>query len=431
MEYVIIGGSAAGISAAEAIRGKDKKGNITLISQEEVPLYSRCLLPYYLAGSINEEKLRFKPTTFFKDNKIEAILGVKAEKVLSDKKKIILSNKKEIPYDKLLIATGSSSQMLDIPGADKKGVFGLRTIKDANEIKDLLKSVKTALILGGGLIGTRSVYALKPHGVKIKVIIKSNQVLSQMLDADSAEIIRNHLEKQGIEIITGLEAKEILGNGSVKGVVLDNGEKIDCQLIIIGKGVKPNLDLVRESKIKTDSGIISDDYLKTTNDDIYTAGDCAQVKDLITGQSVLSALWISAVLQGRIAGLNMVQEKQKYEGALSMNSVEFFGLPVISIGATRLKDSSLEELKIINKQQNIYKKIILKDNKIIGVILINKIDNAGIYNSLIRKKADISFIKNQLMDDTFDFAKIMPIVKDNQDKFYEEEYKELLIGGQF
>ena len=192
MDYLIIGGSAAGINAAEAIRSKDKKGKITLVSQEEFPLYSRCLLPYYLAGSIDQERLKFKPKTFFKDNNIEAILGVVVKEVLPDKKKVILSNKKELPYDKLLIATGSSSQMLNIPGADKKGVFGLRTIKDAIGIKDLLKSVKSAAILGGGLIGTRSVYALKPHGVKIKVIIKSNQVLSQILDTEGAGIIKNH-----------------------------------------------------------------------------------------------------------------------------------------------------------------------------------------------------------------------------------------------
>lgn len=428
MDYIIIGGSAAGISAAEAIRSKDKKGNITLISQEEFPLYSRCLLPYYLAGSIDEERLKFKPNSFFKDNNIEARLGVTVNRVLADKKKVILSDKKELSFDKLLIATGSDSQMIDIPGSNKKGVFGLRTIKDALGIRDLLKSVKTAAILGGGLIGTRSVYALKPHGVKIKVIIKSNQVLSQILDAAGGEIIKNHLEKQGVEILTGLEAKEILGQAQVKGVTLDNGEKVDCQLIIIGKGVKPSIDLIKESRIKTDAGILADDYLKTTADDIYTAGDCAQVKDLITNQSGLSALWVSAVLQGRIAGLNMAGEKQKYDGAISMNAIDFFGLPLITIGATKLKDSSLEELKIINKDKNIYKKIILKDNKIVGAILINNLDNAGIYNSLVRKRVDISPIKNWLLDDNFDFAKIIPLVKDNQDKFREEEYRELLIS---
>jgi len=419
MNYVIIGASAAGISAIESIRETDKNGKITVVSDENYPIYSRCLLSYYLAGTISEEKLKYRDDDFYKKNNVNAILGKKVELVLPDKK-VKLSDSTIVPFDKLLIATGSRSKTEKIPGVQLEGVLGLRNIEDAKKIEVRLDKTKTAVMLGGGLIGLRAAYALHKRGVKVTVVVKSKHVLSQILDEEGASFIQKEMEKQGIKILTGLSATEIVGNKDVNGVVLENGEKIDCEIVVIGKGVQANTELVKGTDIKTERGIIVDDELKTTVSDIYSAGDVAQTSDLITGEKTINALWPNAVIQGKIAGLNMAGKNIKYDGSLAMNSVEFFGLPTISYGITKPKGEGYEF--IVKKK---YKKFVLKNNKIVGFVLVGDIDNAGVYGSLLRKKIDISSVKNKLLENNFNFAKILPLIKEHKDKFFEKEYDEV------
>ncbi|MFA5778541.1 MAG: FAD-dependent oxidoreductase [Elusimicrobiota bacterium] len=419
MNYVIIGASAAGISAIESIRETDKNGKITIVSDEDYPIYSRCLLSYYLAGTISEEKLKYRDDDFYKKNNVNAILGKKVELVLPDKK-VKLSDSTIVPFDKLLIATGSRSKTEKIPGVQLEGVFGLRNIADAKKIEERLNKTKTAVMLGGGLIGLRAAYALYKKGVKVIVVVKSKQVLSQILDEEGASFVQKEMEKQGIKILTGLSATEIVGNKDVNGVVLENGVKIDCEIVVIGKGVQANTELVKGTDIKTEWGIIVDDELKTTVSDIYSAGDVAKTSDLITGEKTINALWPNAVIQGKIAGLNMAGKNIKYDGSLAMNSVEFFGLPTISYGITKPKGEGYEF--IVRKN---YKKLVLKDNKIVGFVLAGDVDNAGVYGSLLKKKIDVSSIKTGLLENNFNFAKILPLIKEHKDKFFEKEYDEV------
>ncbi|MFH1540271.1 MAG: FAD-dependent oxidoreductase [Elusimicrobiota bacterium] len=419
MNYLIIGASAAGISCIEAIRSIDKEGKVTVVSNENYPIYSRCLLSYYLAETISEEKLKYRDDDFYKKNNVNTIFGKKVELVLPDKK-VKLSDGTIIPYDKLLIATGSHSKMEKILGVQLENVFGLRNIEDAKKIEKDLSKTNIAVILGGGLIGLRAAYALHMRGIKVVIVVKSKYVLSQMLDEEGAMFVQKKIESEGIKIITGFAAKEIYGDKKVSGVVLENGEKINCQIVIIGKGVQANTELVKETDIKTGWGIVVDEYLQTNVRDIYAAGDVVQTNDLITGESTTNAIWPNAVIQGKIAGLNIVGKKIKYDGSMSMNSIEFFGLPTISCGITKPKTEEYEILK--NKKQNFYKKIVLKDNRIVGFVLINNIDKAGIYETLIRKKIDVSEIKDKLLENNFNFAKILPLIKKYGDGFFEKEY---------
>lgn len=426
MEYVIIGASAAGISAVESIRSVDPKGKITVISEENYPIYSRCLLSYYLAGDLSEEKLKYRPDDFFKRFDVNSIIGKKVTEVAKDKK-LKLSDGSVVSFDKLLISTGSRSKQENIPGNGKEGVYGLRNIDDAKKIEERLGKTKLSVILGGGLIGLRSAYAMHRRGIKVTVIIRSPHVLSQILDAEGASLVQKRMEDEGIRIITGMAAKEITGNKEVAGITLENGEKIDCQLIIIGKGVQANIEIIKNTGMKTELGIIADDYLQSSMPDIYVAGDVAQAKDLVTGELSINALWPNAVLQGRIAGLNMAGKKQKYNGSLLMNSVEFFNLPTISCGLTKPKDKSFEVITAKNDKNTAYKRFVIKENKLVGFVLVNEVDNAGIYNSLIRKKIDIVSIKNKLLDKNFDFSKILRLIKQNKNDFSEREYQEFLV----
>lgn len=424
MHYAIIGGSAAGVNAVEGVRSIDKKSKITLISDEDYLLYSRCLLSYFVAGKLPEEKLKFKPADFYKANSVEAKLGVRAEKLDLKNKKISLSDKSSIEYDKLLLATGASAKMENIKGIDKKGVFALRTIKDAKGILSMIKSVKTTAVLGGGLVGLKAAYALHEQGKKIKVVVKSKQVLSQILDTDGASYIQEFIQKKGIEVMTGVAATEVTGNGAVKGLLLDNGSKLDCELVIIGKGVSPNMELIKDTEVKTHWGILTDETQKTTAQDIYAAGDVAETFDFTQQSTDTNAIWPAACWQGKIAGLNMAGKKAVYEGSMAMNSVEFFGMPTISMGITKPKTEEFQQLA--RKEKESYRKIVLKDNRIVGVVMVGKIDNAGVIGLLMRKKIDVSGLKDLLLDDNFDFAKVMPLIKENKESFKEEEFEHII-----
>jgi NAD(P)H-nitrite reductase large subunit len=423
MRYIIIGGSAAGISAIEAIRSVDRTSPIDLFSNEGTPFYSRVLLSYYIAGAITKEELHFRPLEFFAVNRVTAHLGQRVQMVLPDSKTIRTEDGRECPYDKLLIATGSSPKILDVPGKDKKGVIVMRNIEHAQEIIRHVEEIKTVCALGGGLIGLRTGYALSVRGLKVKIIVKSGHVLSQMLDKEAAEMVQGVMREHGIEIRTGCDAVEIVGKESVEGVILDNGERINCQLIVIGKGVQPNVDFISSTPIKVNEGIIADETMRTNVPDIYVAGDVAETYDISTGKMGINAIWPCAFEQGRVAGLNMAGREARYGGSFRMNSLDFYGLPVISMGVTRPDGDGFQQLQ--RKTKNTYRKIVLKDGRIIGAILAGQIQKAGILATLLKKKVEVSNYVSFLMSDRINFADLLPLMRENKEKFVEIEYREL------
>lgn len=426
-QFVIIGNSAAGIAAVEAIRKKDRESKVVVISDEAYPAYCRCLISYYLAGEVKEDKLLYRAENFYKENDVEPWLNKKVIRVIPKKNRIIFEDKNQLSYDYLLIATGASPKFLQIPGIKKRGIFGFRTIKDIKDIEGLLPLTKTACVLGGGLIGLKAAYALKKRNIEVKVIIGSKQVLSQMLDFLAAGFVQRRLEENGIEILLGQDVKEIIGNGEIKAVKLESGKVLGCSLVIVAKGVSPNIDLIQETEVKVNEGIIANGLLQTNIPNIYTAGDVCESFDLTLGRSSVNALWPVAVEQGKIAGANMAGESINYEGSLGMNSIEFFGLPVISLGIYKIKEqesSGFEELKISDVKNNlypalarkggVYKKLILKDNLLVGAILVGDIKNSGILLRLIKERIDVSSFKSRLLKADFGYPDIMDFVKERE-----------------
>ncbi len=416
-QYIIIGNSATGIAAVEAIRQRDRESKILLFSDEDYPAYCRCLISYYLAGDIKEDKILYRPESFYKENNIELFLNKKVMRIDPKKDRIICEDKTQFNYDALLIATGASPKFPEgLKGIKKRGVFGFRTIKDTKDISGLLPVTKAACVLGGGLIGLKAAYGLKKRNVEVKVIIKSKQVLSQMLDFEAAGFVQRRLEENGIEIILGQDINEIIGNGDIKAVKLDSGKAFESSLIIVGKGVSPNIDLIKETEIKFNEGILADNSMQTNMPNIYTAGDVCESFDVALGQFSVNALWPVAVEQGKIAGANMSGDKLNYAGSLGMNSLEFFGLPVVSLGLYKVKeaDTNFEELKFCNTKENLYKKIILKDNFIVGAIFVGDIRNSGVFLRLIRERINVSSFKDRLLQESFGYPDIMDFVKDKE-----------------
>ena len=417
-QFVIIGNSAAGIAAVEAIRQKDKVSKVMVISDEDYSSYCRCLISYYLAGEVKEDKVLYKPETFYKENNIELLLNKKVLRVDPKKNRLICEDKSNLSYDSLLIATGASPKFpQNVAGIKKRGVFGFRTIKDAKDIEGLLPVTKTASVLGGGLIGLKAAYALKKRNIEVKVIIKSKQALSQMLDYEAALLVQERLEENGIELVLGQDATEIIGNGDIKAVKLDSGKVLGSSIVIVGKGVSANMDIIKETDIKVNEGIIADDLLRTSISNIYTAGDVCESFDLTLGKYSVNALWPIAVEQGKIAGANMAGENIHYEGSVGINSIEFFGLAVISLGIYKVRDEEknlFEELKYLDTKARLYKKLVLKDNILVGVILVGDIKNSGVFLRLIRERINVSTFKERLLKEDFGYPDIMDFVRDKE-----------------
>lgn len=414
-QFIIIGNSAAGIGAIEAIRQKDKESKIIVISDEDYTTYCRCLISYYLAGEIKEDKLWYRPDSFYKENNLELLLNKKVSRVDQKKNRIVFEDKNQLSYDSLLIATGASPKFPSISGIKKRGVFGFRTLKDVKELEGLLLVTKTACVLGGGLIGLKAASALKKRNIEVKVIIKSNQVLSQVLDFPAASLVQKRLEENGIEIILGQDVVEIIGDGDIKAVKLDSGKVIGCSLVIVAKGVAPNINLVSDTEIKVNEGIIANHLMQTNIPNIYTAGDVCESFDLTLGELSLNALWPIAVEQGKIAGANMSGDNLKYAGSLGMNSLEFFGLAIISLGIFRLKGpEGFQEIKMVNPKANIYKKLILKNNFLVGAVLVGDINNSGLFLRLIKERIDISSLKDKLLQENFGYPQIKDLVKEKE-----------------
>jgi NAD(P)H-nitrite reductase large subunit len=328
----------------------------------------------------------------------------------------VLEDKGQLGYDALLVATGARPKFPETKGIKKSGVFGLRTIKEAQNIAGLLPVTKTACVLGGGLIGLKAAYGLKKRNIDVKVIIKSRQVLSQMLDSESAGLVLRRLEEHGIEVILGQDAAEIIGEGEIKAVKLDSGKAIGCSMVIVGKGVSPNIELVKETPLRYNEGIIADEHLASNIPDIYTAGDVCENFDLTIGQHTINALWPVAVEEGKIAGANMAGENLSYAGSVGMNSLEFFGLPVVSLGIYKFKegDTGFSELKLSNPQEDLYRKLVIKENHLVGGIFVGKISNSGVFLRLIRERIDLSSFKDKLLEENFAYPVIKDFLKDKE-----------------
>jgi len=428
-KIVIIGNSAAGIAAAEEIRKRNQKDKIVMISDENYPTYCRCLISYFLAGDIKEKALIYRSESFFKNNNIELLLGKKAVEIRPKKNTVVIQEKdaqgeikkSQIEYDYLILANGASPKFPDKKGIQKKGVFGFRTVEDATRISELLPITTTACVLGGGLIGLKAAYALRKRVPEVKVIIRSKQVLSQVLDQESAFMFQQRIQENGIEVTTGTDVAEVIGNGDVKAIKLESGKVIGCHVVIVGKGVQPNIDLVKDTEIEVSEGIIVNDNMCTNIPNIFAAGDVCETYDPALGQKVVNALWPNAVEQGKIAGANVYGDNLRYEGSMGMNSVEFFGLTVISMGITRPpKDGDYQELA--KRSEGVYKKLVLKDNFLVGGIFVGKLDCSGVYLDLIKKRIDVSSIMEELLKPNFSYANAFDLLG-KQDSTYFESIK--------
>ncbi|MDO9287648.1 MAG: FAD-dependent oxidoreductase [Thermodesulfovibrionales bacterium] len=389
MKYIIIGNGVAGTTAAANIRKVDHEGEITIVSDEAYPFYSRIRLIDYLAGETDEKGLVIYKDAWYEKNNIKLLLNTPVSEIDKDLKEIAFPSGQRLKYDKLLIATGGVSFIPPLPGSDKKGIFTLRTIKDAGEIKNCVEQAKKVILIGGGILGIEVGNSLKKVGCSVSIIEFFSRLLPKQMDREGAEILKAQMEKMGFTFYLGAKTKEIFGDDRVLGVKLEDGTIIDCNMVIISAGVRPNTELANKIGIKCNRGLPVNDRMETEIQDIYAAGDLIEHRNLYYG------IWPAAEKQGEVAGINMAGGSAGYEGTTPSNSLKIAGIDLIAAGDMDA-DSKLESIIQKDKEKFLYKKLVIKNDIIAGCILYGDISGWKKIKKAIDEKKDITSIKNNL-----------------------------------
>ncbi|MCK5744380.1 MAG: NAD(P)/FAD-dependent oxidoreductase [Caldisericia bacterium] len=400
-KYVIVGNGIAGLRAADTIRQQDKEGSLCMISEEEYLSYSRPLISYLIGGEIKEEKMFYHDKEWYDNRGITLKMGSAAVDFKPIHNKLALADGTVIGYKKLLIAVGGKGSIPDMPGKDLDGIFTFTHLDTAKKIQEKIEAgAKRAFVLGGGLVGLKAAQGLADAGIDVTVVISSGQVLSQLLDETAAELVKRRLDRKGIRVILNTSVTEILGEGGkVEGIVLESGDEHDCDMVVFAKGVRPDLKYLKDSEIKVNYGIFADNHLNTNIPNVWAAGDCTETFEEAFGKTTTNLVWPRASEQGKVAGLNMVGIPKEYRGWFWMNSFQFYGLSCISVGNVRPHGGRFEVMINQNLRDGVYRKVILKDNKIIGALFVGKITTIGTINGLIKKQIDVSGHKEDILED--------------------------------
>ena len=405
IKYLIIGNSAGGIAAAEAIRETDKHGTLGIISDEPYPAYSRPLISEYLAKRCSLERMLFRPADFYEKNNITTFLGKKVDRINIDEHVVELASGEIVGWDKLLLATGGSPIFPRIEGAAAEGVFTFTTLDDAKAIDQFLDGRSQAVVIGGGLIGTSVTEALVKRGVAVTMVEMKNSILNTILDEEASALVEATLQNSNVDIISGHTAVKINAEaGAVSSITLDDGSIIPCQLVIVAIGVQPNIELVSSTGIKVNRGVAVDHHMATTTPDIYACGDVAEAYDFIYGGNRVTPIWPNAYIGGRIAGLNMAGIPTDYQGGTAMNSLKYFGMDVVSAGMVNAPDDSYDVIS--EKHGSTYHKVILKDGFLAGMVFAGNIEKSGIIFNLMKDMVNADSFKAALVTADFGLASL-------------------------
>lgn len=403
--YVIIGNSAAGIAAYEGIRQVDRSGSVAMVSEETAPIYSRSLISYYLAGQIDEEGMLFRPRSYYGREGITAMLGRSVVKIDAKSNQVHLDDGEVLGYEKLFLGTGSAAVHLDLPGSDLPGTFVFRSYDDAKAIIARLPKVKETVVVGGGPVGVKAAEALTYRKVKVNLVVHSGNLLSQILDSHGAQVIHEMLEEHGVKIISHADVAEVLGTSEVSGVKLTDGRTLTCQMVVFCKGVSPNIGLAKEAGMVVRRGVIVDDRMCTSIPNIYAGGDVAEVKDLLTGEKTVHALWPNAMQEGIVAGINMAGGDRVYDGGFGMNAISIFGIPVIAMGLLRPELRTGAEV-LTAKGHGWYRSLVVRGGRLIGAYLVGEIDSAGVMNYMITHKTIVTGMEDAVLRPDFSPARL-------------------------
>ena len=401
--YVIVGNGTAAVGCIEGIRALDAEGEITVVSGEDRPVYGRPLISYYLMGKTDLAKMNYRPADFYEKSGCRVLYGRRAVALDPNKKTVTLDGGDALPYDALLIATGSRPFVPPFEGLDTvEKKYSFMTLDDALALEGALDGKARVLIVGAGLIGLKCAEGIKDRVGQITVCDLADRVLSSILDADCAAVVQKHLEKSGIDFLLGDTAVKFDRNVAT----MKSGVTVDFDVLVLAVGVRANTDLVKDAGGSVNRGIVIDQRCATDLPSVFAAGDCAEGYDSSTGGNRVLAILPNAYLQGHTAGSNMAGGDEALSNAIPMNSIGFFGLHIMTAGAY---DGEMTE----EKSDAGIKRFFTKDGLLRGYILIGETERAGIYTSLVREKTPLSTLDFDL---TKKFASNLIFSRENRRK---------------
>jgi len=390
-KYLIIGNGIAGLSAVKEIRKNDTNGSITMVSSEPYLTYYRMRLTECLYKGFKEEEILVNKENWYKENNIEVLLNKIVEKLDTDNNEIKLDDGMEIKYEKLLIATGSRPFIPPVTGKFKQGVLALRTLRDLEYINNYLNTKKNITIIGGGLLGLEAAWAFKQLGKEVNIIEFYPYLLHKQLDEELSRKLEEKLLEEGINIYFNAATEEILGESVANGIRLNNGEEIKTDAVLFSVGVRSNLDLIRDTKIEFNRGIIVDNNLRTNIDNVFAAGDVIEVNGKTIG------LWTASNEQGKIAGKNMVGDSLEYSKPNLYTSLQLGEIKLFSIGNINEYDEIYEYI-----DGDIHHKLFVKENKLIAAILFGDTKDMGKVKAAVENGMDI----NEYLTDKAQYKKV-------------------------
>jgi NAD(P)H-nitrite reductase large subunit len=388
--YVIIGGSAAAIGCIDGIRQVDKNGAITLVTDEAKFNYSRPLISYLLEGKTTEKKMCYRSDEWFLQNNVNIIAGVKAQKLDAKAKTIALSNGDTLPYDSVLIATGSRPFVPPTQGYDtvlQKHTF--MTLESAKALAASLNKDSRVLIVGAGLTGVKCAEGIRSLCKEITIVDLAPRVLPAVLDEKGSAMVQKRMEDNGVKFYFG----DLVEKFERDKATLKSGTVLDFDVLVMAVGVRPNTQLVSDAGGEVNRGIIIDNACRTTLPFVYSAGDCTEGYDAVSGEKRMLPLWPNAMLQGETAGHNMAGGNADFTQGMAINASGVFGLHMVTAG-------SYDGESYVEEKDGSYKRLITADGVLKGVIMVGDVARAGIYTSLIRKRKPLSEIDFELIKES-------------------------------
>lgn len=381
-QYIIIGNGVAAVGCIEGIRSVDKDSKITVVSEENYPVYCRPLISYYLENKTDPERMNYRVADFYEKMGCDVFYGKKVIQINTDSKNVVLDDGAKLPYTEVCVATGSAPFVPPFEGLDTvEKKFGFMTLDDTFALEKAINKGSKVLIVGAGLIGLKCAEGLHERVKSITVCDLADRVLSSILDTDCAAIVQKHLEANNIQFLLGDTAVRFEKNLAQ----MKSGKTVEFDTLVLAVGVRANTALIKEIGGEVNRGILVNDRMETSLESIYAAGDCTEGNDISLGQKRVLALLPNAYMQGHTAGVNMAGGNEVFGKAIPMNSIGFFGLHVMTAGT--YEGEMYEE-----KTDSTLKRLFTKDGLLKGFILIGKTERAGIYTSLIRERTPLDTI---------------------------------------
>ena len=404
MKYVIVGNGVACVTAAQAITQAEPAAEVHIFGAEPYPYYRRPLLWEFIAGQIEQDALYFRPPAWYAERGMHLHLGVQATALDPTAHRLTLADGSTAEYDRLLLATGGRSFVPPVEGTDKEGVFTLRTLEDALAIKAYAQRASAAVVIGGGLLGLETARALRTAGLDVTVVEFFPYLLPRQLDTEGADVLQSLLEAQGLQVITSGATEAILGEGRADGIRLKDGRVVAGELILFSTGIRSETALAQAAGLEVNRGVVVDEHLQTSAEDIFAAGDAAEFEGRVYG--IIPA----AIEQARIAAANMVaSDSTTYSGTIPATTLKVAGAELTSMGESVAEGDEYTSLRHADMEAGRYRKFVLREGRIVGAILLNDKERLQSTTQLIEKGVDVSALVNVnlLLDDDFDLKSLL------------------------